>query len=209
MTRLIIIGAGGHGRVIADCAHAMGQYSSIAFLDDSYPERADNLTFPIIDKTGNWQNYLDYSEFVIGIGDNRTRLHWFEQLHQAQATLPNIIHPSAVISSFSALGQGNVVFANAVINPNVTIKNACIVNTAASVDHDCQLDDAVHISPGVNIAGTVVIHQLCWIGVGSCVSNNLTLAKNTQTGAGAVIIDNTLAHSLYVGNPAKPIKSID
>ncbi|WP_206486231.1 acetyltransferase [Thalassotalea sp. G2M2-11] len=208
MSKLLIIGAGGHGRVIADCADASRQFSEIAFLDDSYPERADNLAWPIIDKSSLWKCYQEQYSFALAIGNNRARLALFQALTSADAHLPNIIHPSAVISHHSSLGSGNVVFANAVINPGTKIANACIINTGATIDHDCQLADAVHISPGANLAGGVNVDEQSWFGVGSCSIQAINIAKNCQIGAGAAVTKNTQANGLYVGVPAKRIKDL-
>ncbi len=208
MSKLLIIGAGGHGRVIADCAKASRQYSEIAFLDDSYPERDCNLAWPIIDKSASWQCYKKEYDFALGIGNNQARLALFNALSQANARLPNIIHPNAVVSSQTTLGSGNVVFANAVINVGAKLGNACIINTAASVDHDCQLSDAVHISPGAHIAGSVTIGEAVWFGVGSCCVQTLTIANNCMIGAGAAVTKETEANGLYLGVPAKRTKDL-
>lgn len=209
MSKLLIIGAGGHGRVIADCAEAGCQYSEIAFLDDSYPERSSNLIWPILDKSSAWKIYQEEYDFALAIGHNKSRLAMYKALSEANARTPNIIHPRAVISQHASLGSANVVFAGAVINPGASIANACIINTSATVDHDCKLNDAVHISPGAHLAGTVTVGSLTWFGVGSSSVQSVDIAENTQVGAGAAVTKSTEANGLYVGVPAKRIKDID
>lgn len=210
MSKLLIIGAGGHGRVIADCAQATNLYTEIAFLDDCYPERQTNLDWPIIDKSSAWKCYENEYDFALAIGNNKARLALFNALVKSNsARLPNIVHPKAVISKHTTFGKGNVVFANAVINPGVEIANACIINTSATVDHDCKLDSAVHISPGAHISGVVNIGKCSWFGAGSCTVQVLDIAENTQVGAGAAVTKNTEPNGLYVGVPAKRIKDID
>lgn len=209
MSKLLIIGAGGHGRVIADCAEASSLYSEIAFLDDCHPTRDSNLAWPVIDKSSAWKQYQKEYDFALAIGNNKSRLAMYHALSSSNARLPNIIHPKAVISKHATLGQGNVVFANAVINPGAAIANACIINTGATIDHDCKLANAVHISPGANIAGTVTIGEISWFGVGSCSVQSIDIAENSQIGAGAAVTKNTEANGLYVGVPAKRIKDID
>lgn len=209
MSKLLIIGAGGHGRVIADCAQASCQFSEIAFLDDTYPERDKNLAWPIIDKSSAWKIYKEEYDFALAIGHNKSRLAMYKALQESNARMPNIVHPRAVVSKHASLGAGNVVFAGAVVNPGACIKNACIINTGATVDHDCTLHDAVHISPGVHIAGTVTVGELTWFGVGSCSVQSIEIAENTQIGAGAAVTKSTKANGLYVGVPAKRIKDID
>ncbi|MDO6425529.1 acetyltransferase [Thalassotalea sp. 1_MG-2023] len=209
MSKLLIIGAGGHGRVIADCAEASSQYSDIAFLDDTFPERGANLNWPIIDKSSQWKCYQDEYDFALAMGNNKARLAMYRALSSSSARLPNIIHPQAVVSKHVSLGAGNVIFANAVINPGTQLGNACIINTAATIDHDCNLADAVHISPGAHLAGTVHVGELTWFGVGSCSVQCVDIAENTQVGAGAAVTQSTEANGLYVGVPAKRIKDIE
>lgn len=210
MSKLLIIGAGGHGRVIADCAQATNVYSEVAFLDDCFPERDTNLEWPIIDKSSAWKCYEKEYDFALAIGNNKARLALFKALSNSNsARLPNIVHPKAVISQHATLGKGNVVFANAVINPGVSIANACIINTSATVDHDCRLADAVHISPGSHLSGTVTVGERSWLGAGSCTVQVIDIAENTQVGAGAAVTKSTEANGLYVGVPAKRIKDID
>jgi len=209
MPRLIILGAGGHAKVVADTAVATNRYNDIAFLDDGFPERQRHLAWPIIGQISNWSEYKDKADFVIAIGDNKARFSFYQELTAAEQKLPNIIHPTAVISPYANLGRGNVIFANAVVNPGCIIANAAIINTAASIDHDCTLADAVHISPGTRLAGSVNVGKLSWLGIGSTVIQGVNIAENTQTGAGAVVTQSTNPNLLYIGIPAKPVKAID
>lgn len=209
MSKLLIIGAGGHGRVIADCAEASCQYSEIAFLDDKHPEQQSNLAWPVLDKSSEWKCYKQDYDFALAIGHNKSRLAMFKALSDSNARLPNIIHPSASVSQYATLGTGNVIFANAVVNAGAKIENVCIVNTAASIDHDCEIKNAVHISPGVHIAGIVNIGECSWFGVGSSSVQCVEIAENTQVGAGAAVTKSTEANGLYVGVPAKRIKDIE
>ncbi|GHF87876.1 acetyltransferase [Thalassotalea marina] len=209
MSKLLIIGAGGHGKVIADCAEASCQFSEIAFLDDSHPERDTNLAWPIIDKSSAWKIYKEEYDFALALGHNKSRLAMYKALQDSNARMPNIVHPRAVVSKHVSLGAANVIFAGAVVNPGVSIGNACIINTGATVDHDCTLGDAIHISPGANLAGTVSVGDLTWFGVGSCSVQSIDIAFNTQVGAGAAVTNSTQASGLYVGVPAKRIKDID
>ena len=209
MAKLIIIGAGGHAKVVADCTAAAKHYNEIAFLDDGFPSHQQHLAWPVIGKISDWQAHADSTDFAIAIGNNKARLSLYQELSTAGQRLPNIIHPSAVISPYASLGHGNVIFANAIVNPGCKIANATIINTAASIDHDCTLADGVHVSPGTRLAGNVNVGKLSWLGIGSAVVQGIHIAENTQTGAGAVVTQSTRANSLYVGIPAKPIKTID
>jgi len=207
MNRLVIIGAGGHGRVVADCAKVIGDYDDIVFLDDCFNERKINSHWQIIGHVNMWSKLID-SDFIVAFGNNKLRKKTITDLQQANANLVSIIHPSAVISQYANIEVGTVIFANAVVNVNSRIGKGCIINTGATVDHDCQLLPYVHISPGVNIAGGVTVESLSWLGIGSTIIECLTLAENTQVGAGAVVTQSTQENSLYLGVPAKRIRSL-
>jgi sugar O-acyltransferase (sialic acid O-acetyltransferase NeuD family) len=208
MNKLIIVGAGGHGRVVADCAQQQGKYSQIVFLDDCFSERKENSEWPVIGAVKDFPQYIDEADFVVAFGNNRLRKQIIAQLKKAKANIVSLIHPTASVSPHTFIGKGVVVFANAVINIGATIADGCIINTAATVDHDCELHQCVHVSPGANIAGGVHIAQLSWIGIGSTIVEYITLANNTQVGAGAVVTQSTQANSLYLGVPAKRVRSL-
>ena len=209
MNKLIIIGAGGHGRVVADCARATKKYDKIDFLDACYRTKTTNLNWSIVGPVDDWKKHLSSADFIVAFGNNQLRLSIIDQLLKSNASVVNIIHPTAYISDESHLAKGCVVFANAVVNIASSIQNGCIINTGATVDHDCTLAEAVHISPGANIAGGVSIGKYSWVGIGSCVTECLSLAENTVIGAGSVVINSTEPHSLYVGVPAKKIKTLE
>ena len=202
MTILIIIGAGGHGRVVADCATATHRYKKIIFLDDCYPERQKNLHWDIVGKIESFKQYLPSADFIVAVGNNKLRASILNTLKKFNAPIISLVHPSAIISLYTQINEGVVVFANSVINVGAVIKSGAIVNTASSIDHDCTIGECVHISPGVNIAGGVTIGPQSWIGIGASVIQSLTLAENTQIAAGAVVTKPTKAHSLYAGVPA-------
>lgn len=208
MKRLIIIGSGGHGRVVADYAENLKEYQKINFLDNSYGTNNTNGVWQVIGKENDWLPYIEEADFIVAFSDNLKRLKFTHDLLSAQAKVVNIIHPSAIVSPHISIGVGNIIAANTTINYGCTIGNGVIINTAASVDHDCNLADGVHISPGANIAGGITIGEHSWIGIGSSVIEGLKLASNTQVGAGAVVTQNTQGNALYVGVPAKPIKSL-
>ena len=208
MKTLVIIGAGGHGRVVADCAQQLNIYKKIIFLDDSFKDTKRSGEWQIVDEIKSFPNYINNSDFIVAIGNNQSRREIFEQLNNANAKIASVYHPSAVISPYSSIGKGVVICANAVINVGAQIAHGCIINTGATVDHDCDIHPYVHISPGVNIAGSTTVGALSWLGIGSTVIEGIALAKNTQVGAGAVVTQSTIANSLYLGVPAKRIRSL-
>lgn len=205
---LVIIGAGGHGRVVADCAESIGTYDNIIFLDDCFDERKKNHLWSIAGPIAHWPNYCDNADFIVAVGNNLLRASLLQQLASKQSYIATLIHPTAFISDHSVIGKGVVVFANAVINVGAHIDDGCIINTAATIDHDCHIQAYCHISPGVNLAGGVIVGEFSWLGIGSSVVEYITIANNTQSGAGAVITQSTSSNTLYLGVPAKPIRSL-
>lgn len=202
---LIIIGAGGHARVVADCAEQSKMYDEIFFIDDSYPARKINAKWPIKAMADAWDYYINEAEFIVALGDNNARLSLSQKLKKASAKLATITHPKAVISEYTKIGEGTVVLANAVINIGAEIGNACIINTNATIEHDCQLNDGVHISPNASLAGQVTIGECCWLGLNACVIQCVNISKNVIVGAGSVVTKNIEIPATYVGSPAKRI----
>lgn len=208
MKQLIIIGAGGHGRVLADCAEILGEYSSIVFLDDCYNKSKSSGHWQIIGPIKSFSEYIENSDFIVAIGNNHFRGKIIEQLKANNAKLISLIHPSAVVSSNASIGNGVILCANATVNVGTRIDDGCIINTGATVDHDCRIFSNVHISPGVNIAGGVTINAFSWLGISSTVIECIIIAENTQVGAGAVVTSETESNSLYLGVPAKQVRSL-
>lgn len=199
MKQLVIIGASGHGKVVADIARLNG-YKDICFLDDN-EALSDCGGYPIAGKSGT---FCDYNcDFFVAIGNPRIRqcLSW--KLEAAGKRLVTLIHPNAVIGSNVSIADGTVVMAGAVINASANIGKSCIINTCASVDHDCVLEDFVHIAVGAHVAGTCTIGERTWIGAGATVSNNICICADCMIGAGAVVIKNIEQSGTYIGVPAK------
>ena len=195
MRRLIIIGASGHGKVIADMAEKNG-YEEIVFLDDNENVK-ECAGFPVVGKVCDAPNIV--GDKIVAIGNAKIR----QKIQDELCNVVTLIHPSAVISRRVVVGAGSVVMAGAVINSDAIIGNGCIINTGSSVDHDCRLGDYVHISVGAHIAGTVEIGSATWIGAGAIISNNIEICDNCMIGAGAVVVKNIEQPGVYVGVPAK------
>ena len=206
MTKLVIIGAGGHGKVVADCAETMGHYEEIVFIDDIVEHTKSVLHWPIVGDSSQWNLMSNDAEFIVAIGNNHTRFRLMNELIQYGANIATIIHPSAQISQYASIGKGSVVFAGAVINCSATIGRAAIINTSATIDHDCVIGDACHISPGANIAGMVTLGDRVWVGIGSAIVQCLTVGQDIQLGAGSVVTKTIGQPGLYVGIPAVKIK---
>lgn len=199
MKQLVIIGASGHGKVVADIARKNG-YDDISFLDDN-----TTLTecggYPVVGTSGQYTHFD--CDMIVAIGNPQVRERIQNQLEQAGKRLPVLVHPHACIAEYVEIGQGSVVAAGAVINPGAKIGRGCIINTCASVDHDCCVADFVHVSVGAHVAGTCYIGERTWIGAGATVSNNLDICGDCMIGAGAVVVKGIGEQGVYVGCPAK------
>lgn len=198
---VVIIGASGHGKVIADTVLKSGD-KVVGFLDDGVEKGTQIVGFSVLGKTEDYKNYTD-CEFVIAIGDSYIREKIANELPVKWYTA---IHPTAVISSLDVeIGEGTVVMANAVINSSAKIGKHCIINTGAIVEHDNVLEDYVHLSPNVVLSGIVKVGKSTHIGAGSCTKQVLNIASDCVFGAGSVIVKDITESGTYAGVPAKKI----
>ena len=200
---VVIIGASGHGKVIADII-VNSDDKVLGFLDDADDVQGKKIIgFPVLGKIADYDNYKD-CEFVIAIGNPYIREKISNELPVKWYTA---IHPMAVISSLDVeIGEGTVIMANAVVNPSARIGKHCIINTGAIVEHDNILEDYVHLSPNVTLAGIVKVGKSTHIGAGSCTKQVLNIASNCVIGAGSVIVKDITESGTYVGVPARKIK---
>ena len=199
MNKLIIIGASGHGKVVADIA-ALNGYKDIVFLDND-SELKSCAGYPVLGPD-TMTSELDGDVFV-AIGNAETRKRLMER--DKVRLFPVLIHPSVVMAKSAEVDAGSVVMAGAVINPGAKIGKGCIINTCSSVDHDCVVGDYVHISVGAHLSGTVAVGTGTWIGTGAIVSNNVNICGECMIGAGAVVIKDINEPGTYVGVPARKI----
>ncbi len=203
MTALGLIGAGGHGKVVADTARAIG-WDDIAFFDAAFPDRHQNGDWPIVgtdpqDLTGPWTGALFCS-----IGDNTTRARIFDDLNLDAS--PVLCHPSVILSPSAYLGSGTLAVAGSIVNAVAVVGRGVILNTACSVDHDCVLGDFVHLSPGVRLAGNVSIGARSWIGIGVVIREGIRIGSDVMVGAGAVVISDLPDGAYVAGVPARSLE---
>jgi sugar O-acyltransferase (sialic acid O-acetyltransferase NeuD family) len=198
VNKLIIIGASGHGKVVADIA-ALNGYKDIVFLDDDESIR-ECAGYPVIGKSTEAPD----GEIFVAVGNADTRKRLME-LYKDRV-LPVLIHPNAVVAEGVEISVGSVVMAGVVINPGARIGKGCIINTSSSVDHDCIVEDFCHVSVGAHLSGTVVVGTGTWIGTGAIVSNNINICGGCMIGAGAVVIKDIDEPGTYVGVPAKELR---
>jgi sugar O-acyltransferase (sialic acid O-acetyltransferase NeuD family) len=210
VNRLVVLGAGGHGRVVADAAEMQAKWSSICFLDDSFPTHTMTGAWPIIGPTSEGgslpASMLAKSrtdEFIVAIGNATTRLRLIDQLRQSGCKIATVVHPSAVVSSHVTLENGIAILAGACVNIGTRLGTGVILNTGSTVDHDCQLAEGVHVCPGAHLAGSVIVGRRTWIGVGACVRHGISLGDDVTIGAGAAVVSNIPDGALAVGVPAR------
>ena len=198
MKRLLIIGASGHGKVVADIARLNG-YQEIVFLDDD-PEVKQCGQYPVIGTSSDVSD-ID-GGVVVAIGNAKIRRRIQQSVNRER--IVTLVHPNAVVSD-AQIGCGTVVMAGAVINPGAMIGEGCIINTSSSVDHDCRIGNYAHVAVGAHMAGNVEIGDETWIGAGATVSNNVTVCAGCMIGAGAVVVNDIMELGIYVGVPARRI----
>ncbi|WP_191560017.1 acetyltransferase [Metabacillus idriensis] len=203
--KLLIIGASGHGKVVADIALKMNRWDEIFFLDDDESIKS-SMGIEVIGNSDDVFTHLDECEIFVGIGNNATRQRVQEKLETVGTSIPVLIHPSAVVGKHVELGTGTVIMAGAVVNCSTKIGKGCIINTGSTIDHDNCIGDYVHISPGAHLAGTVNVGQGSWLGIGSVVCNNLNITSGCKIGAGAVVIKDINEPGTYVGAPVKKLE---
>ena len=201
MRDLVIIGAGGHGRVIADIAQKLGTYATISFLDDGNAK--ETMGLPIVGITSDVEKYVDTADIFVAIGNSKVRGGFIERLLAMGANVPTLIHPSAIIGTCVEIGVGTAIMAGAVINPCSKLGKGVILNTCSSIDHDCSIGDYCHIAVGVHVAGTVSLGDNVWLGAGVTIKNNVNICADCVIGAGAVAVKDITESGTYIGVPAK------
>lgn len=195
--RLIIIGASGHGKVVADIARLNG-YSGIVFLDNN-SELKECAGYPVLGSDSMLAELQ--GDVFVAIGNSEIRRRIMER--DSNRNYPSLIHPQSVIATDVVIGQGTVIMAGAVINPGTSIGKGCIVNTSSSIDHDCQIGDYCHIAVGAHLCGTVKVGDDTWVGAGAVVINNISICEDCMIGAGAVVVKDITLSGTYIGVPSK------
>lgn len=205
--RLVIVGAGGHAKVVAEAAKLSG-FEIVGFIEHS-PDRWGTkiLGIPVLGDESVFDS-PDHNDCVtvVAVGDNMLRESIVTRLTAGNVKFAKVVHPSAVISPSATLGDGTVILAGVVINSMATVGDHCIVNTMASLDHDCSVEDFAHLSPGVHLAGNCEIGRLAHIGIGASILPNIFVGPQAVIGGGAAVTCDIPADAVAVGVPAKVVK---
>lgn len=204
--RLAILGASGHGKVVADAAEQAG-WQSVVFFDDAWPGLKANGPWAV---EGNTEALLerltDFDGVVVAIGNNRIRAVKQAELVAAGGKMATIVHPSAMVSAHASIDDGSLVFANAVVNACATVGAGVIINTGAVVEHDCVVGNFAHISPNAVLAGGVTLGPLAWVGSCASVRQLIAVGEASVVGMGAVVTRDVISGVTVVGNPAKVVE---
>jgi UDP-N-acetylbacillosamine N-acetyltransferase len=213
LKKIVIWGASSHAMVVADIIKQNKTCQLIGFLDDVNTERHHTLFcgLPIL----GGREQLDelkakgIDNVIIGIGDCHVRLSLAELVRAHGLNLQTVVHPRSVIADDVTIGDGTVVVAGAVINTGSKIGENVIINTMASVDHECTVEDGVHLCPGVHVAGRVTIGRASQLSIGAVVKDRIRIGAGSIIGAGAVVIRDIPDGVVAYGTPAKIIKRIE
>ena len=205
MSSCAILGASGHGKVVAEMAELNG-FQTVLFFDDAWLEKK-NLEHWAVEGDSNLllESVLAYDLVVVAIGNNEVRYQKYLQLESLGAKMPALIHPQAVVSKYAKINDGSVIMAGAIVNSFVEIGCATIINTGATIDHDCEIQAGVHISPGANLAGSVQVGFMSWVGVGAQVKQLVSIGQAVTVGAGSTVVKDIPDYQVVVGTPAQTL----
>lgn len=208
MTRkLLILGAGGHGQVLADLFNSVSgdenRIVPIGFLDDDVSIAHEvRCGIPVLGSLADISK-IEHDAIIIGIGNNQIRSRLFSKLLLSGERFATAIHRSAVIGCGVEIGNGSVICAGVIVSTGSTIGENVIVNTSSSVDHHSQIGNHTHIAPGVHLGGYVKVEDHTLVGIGATVLPNIRIGANCIVGAGAVINRNVPDNVLAKGIPAR------
>jgi acetyltransferase EpsM len=210
---LVIWGASGHARVVADIVRLHGHFHIIGFLDSIDPGRKGTEFSGATILGGQEQlerlHRDNVRHAILGIGDCRARLRLAGIVNQAGFELATATHPNATVAQDVQPGAGTVIMAGAVINPGSIVGENVIINTSSSVDHDCVIEKGAHIGPGAHLAGGVTIGEGAWVGIGAVVKDRVKIGRDSIIGAGAVVLQDIPDGVVAFGMPAKVIRNVE
>lgn len=210
MIPIIVIGAGGHARVVADIIRLSNQFELRGFLDTADPSRHDEA-FEGSKVLGGGELIDELRANVVSvafvaIGDNAARVRISEDLLARGLELATLIHPSAVVAASVTISAGTLLCAGAIVNPGAVIGKHTIINTAASVDHDCEIGDGVHIAPGAHLGGHVTVGAGTLIGLGASIKPGVNIGAGAVIGVGAAVVSDVADGQTVVGVPARVVR---
>ena len=210
MSHIVIVGASGHGKVVADAALGSG-HSVVGFLDRDESKKSW-CDLPVLGDEEQVEDILrdaPDTKVVVAIGDNAIRARVVARLRDRYSGLvfETVIHSAAVVGRHVTIGPGTVVLGGAVLNPSSSIGSHCIVNTGALVDHDCSIGDFSTVGPGACLGGNVSLGRGSVVGLGAAVIHGVSIGKHTVLGAGSLALESLPPGVVAFGTPAQTIRS--
>ena len=203
MAHMAILGAGGHGKVVADIAATIG-WTEITFFDDELDQNYSSQRYKVAGSTNSLiESYNEVDGVFVAIGNNAKRKQKLDLFFGLDAPITNIVHRNAYLSEFISIGLGTVVMPGVMVNCDTKVGMGAILNTNSNIDHDCELGNYVHIAPGVSLAGNVIVGDNVLIGIGSCIKQDLKIGINSLVGAGSVVVCDVKEGTTVKGNPAR------
>ncbi|MDP8210685.1 MAG: acetyltransferase [Candidatus Stygibacter australis] len=204
---LLILGAGGHSRVLIDTAELLG-YVVLGIVDVNYYGQEERiLGYPVIGDISALSSYsVETTEIVIAFGDNAKRREYFTKVREMGFNVPALIHPSSVLSKYVKLKEGVFINAGVIVNALAEVEENSIINTGSIIEHEVKIGKNSHICPGVRIAGRVMIGNNTFVGTGSTIIDKITIGDNVIIGAGSVVIRDIKSNSKVAGIPARELK---
>lgn len=206
---LVIWGAGGHAKVVAEAAELEGRYKLLGFVDDVNPSAIGSsiLGYPVLDPA-QVHSRPDEIHVIVGIGNCHHRLRVAEELQVSGFRFGTVIHPSAILSRSASISPGTVFLAWAFVDAESRVGSHVIVNVRGSVAHDCRVEDGVHIGGAASIAGCVTMGKGAFLGVNATVSDHITIGDGAVIGIGSVVIRDVPPRTVVVGVPARETRTL-
>lgn len=185
---LLILGAGGHGKAVAEAALLSGDWDSIAFVDDRWPSLQEFFGWPVVSNAVNLSEIAPAWVFAIAaVGNNLLREQWLQTIRATGLKLATVIHPAASVSLSAQVGQGSAIMALAMVGTDAQLGEGVIVNAHATVDHDAKLGDFAHLGVGVHLAGGVQIGNHAWLQAGSCAGYHVVVPDRMVCKPGTIL----------------------
>jgi len=208
-TPIVVWGAGRHALVVVDAIRAAGRWEVWGLIDDVNPDRAGGQLegLPVFGGEGLAHARAEkVTHLIVAIGDNEPRVRCADRARELGFELATVVHPTAIVGSGVEIGEGSFVAAGAIINPKCRIGNNVLINTKASVDHECVLEDGVHIGPGVTLGGSVTVHTRARVALGAAVRDDVSIGRGAVVGVGAAVVSDIEDGVVAYGVPARPIR---
>jgi len=209
--QVFIYGAGGHAKVVAEILRLNG-FDVAGFVDGVNPNRRGSAFYGATVLGGD--EVLDdllasgVQQVVVGFGDNRLRSHTADRLVEKGFRLATAMHPNAICAADTYIGQGSVLASGVVVGPSTNIGRNTIINTQASLDHDCKVCDGAHLGPGAVVTGCVEVGECAWIGAGAVIADHKVIGADSIVGAGAVVVKDVPNSVVAMGVPARISRSL-